>query len=909
MDTSKTLTFPGRLDSLTAINELVTRAAEAAGLDARAVCAVQLAVDEACSNIIEHAYGGEGPDPIECCCRVTDQGLTVILRDYGRPFDPTSVPDPDLQASLQDRCIGGLGVYFMRQLMDKVRFDIVPGTSNTLTMEKETRRLLSDRSRTEVRSAWKELLCLSEHTVLEELLDAILVELERSLPYDVATVWLWDDDDLSAAAVHGQAADVCLGDLDSDLSSWITKAAHAHQPTIHNPRSFPDPLGDALGLPTGCSAIAAPLRVEDRRIGLLTLAHRSSRHYGAESQMILAAFASYAAVAIENTRLYQESQEQALISTVMLQVAEAARSLTSLEQVLETVVHLAAMLAGVSRCAVLLWEESGSAFRPAAAHGLSPIQRSIFDQCHIAPGDVPVFDELRLHLEPVVMHNAATDPGLSGALMSAIGFESVLLLPLLAQGRVLGALLVDYRSDLSELETPLEARLGIVQGIAYQTASAIENERLREAQQEEAYVSAALLQVAHAITSSNDLDAILSAIVRIMPILVGVEHCILFLWDQERSVFELAQAYGISGDREAALLARQYAPGDFALLDAVRERGSLVVHSYGALGEADGPIPLDLADLFRHRQGQTRSLLTIPLSVKGDVLGVMMLEEAITLGGSREKRLEIIAGIADQVAMAVQNERLQQERVKTERLEHEIQLAREIQQSLIPGELPQPSGWELAATWRAARQVTGDFYDLIDLPGGGLGLVVADVAGKGMPAALVMALTRTLVRATALQETRPAAVLARVNDLLVPDMRRGMFVTALYAVLSRDTGELAYANAGHNLPLLLRSRTRDLEQLCKGGMALGVLEGVRLEERTIWLEPGDCLVIYTDGISEAFSPEGTMYGPERLRDVILAADGSSAQAMLEAIDNSVLGFVGDASPSDDLTLIVLRRLE
>ena len=137
MDTSQTLSLPGRFDSLTVINELVTRAAEAAELDARAVYAVQLAVDEACSNIIEHAYDGEGLDPIECCCRVTDQGLTVILRDYGRPFDPTSVPDPDVQASLQDRRIGGLGMYFMRQLMDQVCFDIVPGKSNTLTMEKK----------------------------------------------------------------------------------------------------------------------------------------------------------------------------------------------------------------------------------------------------------------------------------------------------------------------------------------------------------------------------------------------------------------------------------------------------------------------------------------------------------------------------------------------------------------------------------------------------------------------------------------------------------------------------------------------------------------------------------------------------------------------------------------------------
>jgi serine/threonine-protein kinase RsbW len=136
MDTPQTATFPARLDSLAAISEFVTRAAEAAGLDARAVYAVQLAVEEACANIIEHAYGGEGRGDIECTCRVNENGLTVILRDYGRPFNPTSVPEPDLYASLEDRKIRGLGLYFIRQLMDQVRFEFTADSVKVLTMVK-----------------------------------------------------------------------------------------------------------------------------------------------------------------------------------------------------------------------------------------------------------------------------------------------------------------------------------------------------------------------------------------------------------------------------------------------------------------------------------------------------------------------------------------------------------------------------------------------------------------------------------------------------------------------------------------------------------------------------------------------------------------------------------------------------
>jgi anti-sigma regulatory factor (Ser/Thr protein kinase) len=136
MDTPKTVTFPARFDNLAAISEFVTRAAEAASLDARAVYAVQLAVEEACANIIEHAYGGEERGDIECTCIVNNNGLAVILRDNGRPFDPTSVPEPDICASLEDRKARGLGLYLIRQLMDKVRFEFTPDSGNVLTMVK-----------------------------------------------------------------------------------------------------------------------------------------------------------------------------------------------------------------------------------------------------------------------------------------------------------------------------------------------------------------------------------------------------------------------------------------------------------------------------------------------------------------------------------------------------------------------------------------------------------------------------------------------------------------------------------------------------------------------------------------------------------------------------------------------------
>jgi sigma-B regulation protein RsbU (phosphoserine phosphatase) len=220
------------------------------------------------------------------------------------------------------------------------------------------------------------------------------------------------------------------------------------------------------------------------------------------------------------------------------------------------------------------------------------------------------------------------------------------------------------------------------------------------------------------------------------------------------------------------------------------------------------------------------------------------------------------------------------------------------------------AGWGLAFSWRAARQVAGDFYDCFLLPSRQLGMVIADVADKGMPAALFMALTRTLMRAVALEETSPAAALFRVNNLLVPDAQSGMFVTAFYAVLALDTGQLTYANAGHNLPLWLQSNNGyagEIMPLRKGGMALGVLENVPYEEHTITLLPGDCLILYTDGITEAFSATNVAYGIHRLQAAIQDGPHDSAQSLLEAIDSSVVRFIGGAPLSDDRTLMILHR--
>jgi sigma-B regulation protein RsbU (phosphoserine phosphatase) len=650
-------------------------------------------------------------------------------------------------------------------------------------------------------------------------------------------------------------------------------------------------------------AIALPLRTDKAAVGVLELKRSGGPAFDPDDLSLLEAIADQAAAAIERAHHIATSEAQAWISTVLLQVSDAIQSVRTLEDALDTVVRLTPLLTGVDRCALLLWNAAQEAFVPGAAYGLSEAEYALFETHHLPVSEAAAFQHLRLLKEPLRIADTAADARLPATIGAELGFGSLIMLPLVVHDETIGAMLVEDASGQSEFESEWRAML---QGIAHQTATAVEGLRQMEAQQEEAYVLASLLQVAQTVASFEDLDETLNSVLRILAIMVGVKRAILYLWDDEHTALAPAATYGLPAADLVVLAAQSYQPGTFGLLDRLCYEGETLL-----LRAADGwddLVPAAFEAEFLSQPGSDRcTLLAVPLTLQRDVLGAMIVEEAEASRRFREQRMEIITGVAQQIALAAQNDRLRREMAARERLEQELLLAREIQLTLMPTQPPSLTGWELAAICRPALQVGGDFYDFFELPDGRLGLVIADVADKGMPAALFMALTRTLIRAAALEHASPAAAVARANDLLVPDAHQGMFVTAVYATLALDTGQLAYANAGHNPPLLYRTQPLELEALGHGGFALGIAAGAGFEQGVAQLRGGDCVVFYTDGVTEAFGPDGDIFGAERLYTVTRELRGESAPVILDAIQGSVARFVADQPPSDDLTLMVLRR--
>jgi serine phosphatase RsbU (regulator of sigma subunit)/putative methionine-R-sulfoxide reductase with GAF domain len=683
-------------------------------------------------------------------------------------------------------------------------------------------------------------------------------------------------------------------DSPDGIMPWVARNAQTvlSNDVSNHPRYVPSPLP-----PRNTKAeLCVPLISNDEVVGLLDIQSDKPNAFTEEDQLLFEAVADTMAAAIRNADLYRSEQWRRQVSDSLREVAGLVSNNAGVDEVLETI--LAELDRNLPIDISAIWLLQDDELCLSAAHGVDASQ--LESVCIASPDAVYAMAQAMMSEVPIIRR--ADEPLWPSGLTA--GYEetySSIAAPLRVGERSLGVLTLAHHTS---------GRYGheaqaITATFASYASVAIENARLYDAAQEQAYASAALLQVAQAVVSLSDLDEILGSITRIMPILVGVQRVALYRWDAERGTFSVSHEYGFS---ESALKEREFKPNDFPLLDSACGQNRMVTISLAPEAdpvswlkiqpEAGGEVDLAAAE---------RLLAAVPISIKNDIFGVMLVEEAERGRRFRARRIEIINGIAQQAALAIQNDLLQQEMVARERLETEVQLARQIQQTFIPQSLPAHETWQFAARWRTARQVGGDFYDVIELPGDKIGLFIADVADKGMPAALFMALTRTLLRAAVIEMTSPVDVLRRVNDQLLPDTQQGMFVTAVYGALDLASGEFTYVNAGHNPPFWVKTNG-GVEKLTRTAMALGVAEQPKMEERVISLGEGDLLLLYTDGLTEAFSPAGDLFGDARLADVLASLPSHTADEVLRVVEERVNEFIEAIPLGDDLTMLAAKRV-
>jgi len=339
----------------------------------------------------------------------------------------------------------------------------------------------------------------------------------------------------------------------------------------------------------------------------------------------------------------------------------------------------------------------------------------------------------------------------------------------------------------------------------------------------------------------------------------------------------------------------------------IQPNDPLIAYFQSTTGAVDlGSLELDSPALGSLRAAGVQ--MVVPLVSQGDLIGLVNLgprRSEQDYSADDRKLLNDLAGHAAPAVRVAQLVRQQEAEVRErERIEQELRVAQLIQQQFLPHELPELPGWHVAAYYKPARAVGGDFYDFIELPAGQVGIVVGDVTDKGVPAALVMATTHSVLRAEAPRLVSPAEVLKRANDLLVTEMPAHMFVTCLYAVLDPGTGRLRFANAGHNLPYL--KGHGGVTELRATGMPLGLMPGMRYEEKEAELVDGDGLLLHSDGLAEAHGPTREMFGFPRLAKLV--GDSEGGEALIDVLLGELAGFTGpDWEQEDDITLVTLQR--
>jgi len=723
---------------------------------------------------------------------------------------------------------------------------------------------------------------LTSRLNLDDLLSRLLERTVESLRAEDGTIVLLGSRREPPRAIdrHGVRPVDLQPVLDKGLAGWV---AENRMPAL-----IPDVDTDPRWLPTGRdvrSVLTVPIVHRDNVWGVITLTHPEPGVFHEADTTLLQAMAEQSAVAIEASRLYEAQRRRAVQLETISEVMRSILSILEIDPLLEKVVHLARERFGYAHVHLFTLDAAGDEviFRA------STDPQSTFWQARGGRVDVGegLVGWVAGHGEPAIADDVSQDPRW---LPDQTDVRSEVAVPLKVGDELVGVL--DVQS--SEVGAFDEEDIFILRTLADQIAVALENARLYVAQQEEAWVLNALLQVTQNIAQARGLNELLEVVVRLVPLLVGVEHCIVFLRDRGAGLFRAVQGYGVPPE---VLAAMPLPPGTMPALDEAVATARPVVL---VADEELQSIPPSL----RQEMG-AGAIWLIPLMAGGEVSGILVLGMEHRLAILSTRQHTILAGITNQAGIAIEEARLRGAEIARQRMEQELAVARDLQRSLLPLAPPQAPGWAIEAAWQAARQVGGDFYDFIELPENRLAIVIADVSDKGVPAALFMVLARSLVRASVLSHHAPAEALKRANRLLLPDNRAEMFVTVFCGVIDLGTGEMRYASAGHNPPLLCQAG--GVTELEARGIILGIMKEVRLEERSVQIEPGDTLVLYTDGVTEAINEAEEQFGEERLEAVMCAHDGEALGELRGALLAEIEQFSAGRPPFDDLTLVLVRR--
>jgi phosphoserine phosphatase RsbU/P len=489
---------------------------------------------------------------------------------------------------------------------------------------------------------------------------------------------------------------------------------------------------------------------------------------------------------------------------------------------------------------------------------------------------------------PISRSRADGDGEITSQVARELGLtaRSILCVPLRSRGRIIGAMQVLNKKEAAAFD---EHDLALFTAFADHVGVAMRNAELYAAVKKRALERKMLLDLERQVIESLDTREVMKRILELTEQIVHYDAGAIFVYDLKRGTMR-------------DMVSRGYADAESGMLTLKLGEG---IGGWAA-STGESVIVRDVRDEphYKNARPATRSEMAVPLKKGSTVIGVFNLESD-QVGAYTEADAVLIESFANHAAIALDNARLHEEALQGRQLRDELKVARRIQQRFLPKSDPTVRGFEVSGRTVPSKEVGGDYYDFIWIGEDHLALVIADVAGKGVPAGLILASFRASLITETRESRSPSEILANVNYLLSRSTEAQDFVTAFLGVLDIRDRQLVYTNAGHNWPYLLRRDGR-IERLATGGPILGIMKSVPLESASVVLGSGDLLVLFTDGITEAVNRKGDQFGDERLEPLLASLSHLPASEIRDVVFREVAAFSGRTSQLDDQALVVVK---
>lgn len=641
--------------------------------------------------------------------------------------------------------------------------------------------------------------------------------------------------------------------------------------------------------------LLVPVRRGDSILDVLAVGKKPGQApFTEQDAELLSLFAHQAAIAITNAQLYERVRRSADQFAKLYETSLDIASALDVDELLEVILERATELLSARSANLRMYAGDRDRLVPILPYR----QYGPLAQIELAPGE-GISGQAFMEREPVVVDDHDQWAGRSDQYPMGL-LARVMAVPMIQGEEVTGVLSVDRTVHKPPFN---DNDIRLLKLFANQAVLAISNAELYEQAQRRSREIALIHSTSLDVTSRLDLKEVLEAVLERTTDLVQAQQGEVVVYDEvDNTIVDFLN----TGLPELGLPTDLHTAGEPPSgLDGI------VIHERR-------PVRIEDYDLWPNRLpempiGLIGPMIGVPIQYQGRVLGSLSLARG---GGDRpftdedERRLVLFA---NQAAVAIQNARqieelqwLHEERLASERLKAQLQTAQAVQTGLLPKEPPIIAGWDLAVSWKPALQIGGDFYDFIPLGGSRWGIVIGDVADKGIPAAVYMSVALSTVRSLASADRSPSSLLQSVNRELLRGSNSGSFVSVICGLLHAGGSTITLSTAGHNPPLIRRANAGRVESMQPSGMVLGVESDLDINQAQLDLSPGDVAVLYTDGVTEAMSPNGEPFGLQRLMSLLRADLPYSARGISEAIDQSVSEHASSAEQSDDITHLVLR---